>query len=291
MSAPNDTANRSKFHVEEVDPADLVALNEIEEVQVAAWEDLPEREIVPSHVLMTIAETGGQLLAARADDTNRIIGFTLAFLARNDGPKKHKGIPDGELFFASHLAAVLPAHQGGVGYELKQAQRLDSLRRGIRWVQWTYYPMLTKNASLNLRKLGARCYKFVENKYGGLGGRIYEGLPTDRLVVLWDLAGREQAQFPDDAVALVRRGEGGRPVLDEPALLRAAGVGGPDSVICPVPSRFEELRQTDLEAARAWQVTFARVATTLLTPQANWSIANFRLSEDRSQGEYLFVRG
>ncbi len=278
------------YYIEVVEPTDLDALKAIQELQVAAWEGLPDRDIVPAHVLEVVAETGGQLLAARANDNNQIIGFALAFLAKNDGLEKHTGIPEDELFFASHMVAVLPQHQGGVGYELKQAQKDHALRRGIRWMQWTYYPMLSKNGSLNLRKLGARCYKFVRNKYGKLTGGLYQGLPSDRLIVLWDMQHPGAAPFQQDAVLLTRRDRDWRPVLDRSVLEAAASGSGPPSVICTVPIEFVALRQRDLDAARAWQESFAQVATTLLTSEARWAVANFRVSEDKEEGEYLFIR-
>jgi predicted GNAT superfamily acetyltransferase len=285
-----DVSSQGQFHIEPVDPADLKVLKALEEIQASAWEKLPDRDIVPSPVLEIVAETGGQLLMARTDDTNKIIGFSLAFLAKNDSPEKHLGIPNDELFLASHMVAVLPQYQGGIGYALKQAQKNFSLRRGIRWMQWTYYPMLGKNASLNLRKVGARCYKFVRNKYGELRGGLYEGLPSDRLVVLWDMQHQEPARFSHEAISLTRSDKEWRPVLDESALSEAASGSGLRSVICSIPTRFGELRRRDLEAALAWQETFAQVASTLFNSQADWAITNFRLSEDKSLGEYLFVR-
>jgi predicted GNAT superfamily acetyltransferase len=280
-----------------VEPNDMDALKQMEAVQAAAWE-MPDREIVPSHVLEIVAETGGQLLAARTKDNNRVIGFILAFLAKNDGAEKHLGIPDGELFFASHQLAVLPDYQsGGIGRKLKDAQRLDALHRGIRWMQWTYYPMLTKNGSLNFRKLHARSYKFVPDKYGVQNAGLYEGLPSDRLIVLWDLKSREggsppqdDVPFPEDTVILTRRDDDGRVVLDKTALETAAAVSGPKAVICSVPRDFLKLRKDDLDRARVWQETFALVATTLFSSASGWAITNYRDSEDKEEGEYLFVR-
>ncbi|MEE8303362.1 MAG: hypothetical protein V3S24_13115 [Candidatus Tectomicrobia bacterium] len=273
----------NSYHIEWVEPRDLAALKVIEEVQVAAW---PDSRIAPAHVLEILAETGGQLLAARTDDTHQIIGFALAFLAKNDGPVKHPGIPEDELFIASYMVGVLPEHQGGLGYELKQAQRYHALRRGIRWMQWTYYPMSTRNGALNFRKLGGCSYKFVPNKYG----MHSSGLPTDRLIVLWDMQHPGPVPFPHACVPLTRRDSDWKPVLDEKALDAAAVGTGPPALICSVPIEFVKLRERDIDAACAWQDIFGQVATTLLTAEAHWSVANFRVSEDKEEGHYLFIR-
>ena len=282
----------NNYYISLVEPTDFDSLKMIENVQGVAWDSLPDREIVPTHLLGTVAETGGLLLVARNKNTDEIIGFALAFLARNDGLEKHPGIPEGELFFASHMVAVLPKHQGGVGYDLKQAQKYYALRRGIRWMQWTYYPMLTKNGSLNFRKLGAQSYKFVQNKYGISDSGLYRGLPSDRLIVLWDMKNFTPIPFPhpQECVLLTRRGRDWKPVFNEKALEEAGAGMGPSAVICSVPIEFVRLRERDFATARVWQEIFGYVATTLLTKEMHWSVINFRISEDKEIGEYLFVR-
>lgn len=288
------------YTVQRVEPTDMDALKELENLQIPAWQITDSREIVPAHVLQIVAETGGQLLAARRKDNGKILGFLTAFLAKNDGTHKHLGIPEGELFLASHMAAVLPERQSsGIGYDLKNAQGLDALHRGIRWVQWTYYPMLTKNGSLNFGKLRARCYKFVPNKYGVETGGLYRDLPTDRLILLWDLKSQPPRGdmelpvaelFPPDTLLLTSRDRDWKPVLNETALEAAAAGNGPEAVSCSVPREFLRLRDDNLGLARAWQENFALVATTLFSSNSNWTITNYRDSEDKEEGQYLFVR-
>jgi predicted GNAT superfamily acetyltransferase len=87
------------------------------------------------------------------------------------------------------MLAVLPEYQQrGVGLRLKWAQREESLSRGLALITWTFDPMQARNANLNLRRLGATATEFLENFYGVTTASLHHGLPTDRLLVRWDLA-------------------------------------------------------------------------------------------------------
>jgi predicted GNAT superfamily acetyltransferase len=88
----------------------------------------------------------------------------------------------------SHMTAVSGAHRNlGVGRQLKLFQRADALARGISLIEWTFDPLITKNAYFNFMRLGAiaRCY--VPNAYGITTSPLHAALPTDRLVAEWHL--------------------------------------------------------------------------------------------------------
>ncbi len=75
-------------------------------------------------------------------------------------------------------------------------------------MRWTYDPLQLGNAHLNLRSLGAVGARYHANYYGAMGG-INGGLPSDRLVVEWDLVGTRPAgtETVDVAVPPVTAGE------------------------------------------------------------------------------------
>jgi len=74
-----------------------------------------------------------------------------------------------------------------VGVRLKLAQREEALARGVDLITWTFDPLQARNAQLNLRRLGARATEFLENLYGITSSALHYGLPTDRLLVRWEL--------------------------------------------------------------------------------------------------------
>ena len=133
-------------------------------------------DVVPIPLFAVASKTGGQVLGAFQD--NHLVGFTMAVAGwRNRKPLLH-----------SHMTAVSNAHRNlGIGRQLKLFQRADALARGISLIEWTFDPLIAKNAYFNFMRLGAiaRCY--VPNAYGITTSPLHAALPTDRLVAEWHL--------------------------------------------------------------------------------------------------------
>ncbi len=154
--------------------------NNCVEIQREVWrfEDI---DIVPVATLMVIGEYGGILLGAYSS-IGEMIGFACSLL----------GSIDGELIQHSHMLGVRTAYRNfNVGYKLKLAQRKEALKHKIRTITWTFDPMQPLNAYFNLGKLGAWADSYKENFYGETTSVLHRGLPTDRLLVRWDLNARE----------------------------------------------------------------------------------------------------
>ncbi|HEX6208605.1 MAG TPA: GNAT family N-acetyltransferase, partial [Actinomycetota bacterium] len=127
-------------------------------------------------VLRAVATHGGAILGAFLDD--RMVGAQVAFLGRDDG----------ELLLHSHVTGVEPTLQHeGIGSALKWAQRDWALERGIELITWTFDPMISRNAYLNLRKLGASARRFRRDFYGRMDDDINVGERSDRLEITWRL--------------------------------------------------------------------------------------------------------
>jgi predicted GNAT superfamily acetyltransferase len=133
-------------------------------------------DVVPVPLFVIAAETGGQVLGAFHG--NQLIGFTMAIAGwRNRKP-----------FLHSHMTAVSDAHRDrGIGRQLKLFQRSDALARGISLIEWTFDPLVTKNAYFNFMRLGAIARRYVPNAYGITTSPLHGALPTDRLVAEWHL--------------------------------------------------------------------------------------------------------
>lgn len=146
-------------------------------LQRAVW-GLEDVEITSAIQLIATTHAGGLLHLAETGD-GRVVGFAYAF------PALRGGVPH----LHSDMLAVLPDHQQrGLGLRLKWAQRDEALARGLALITWTFDPMQARNANLNLRRLGAEATEFLENFYGVTTASLHHGLPTDRLLVRWDLA-------------------------------------------------------------------------------------------------------
>jgi predicted GNAT superfamily acetyltransferase len=175
-------------------------------------------DVVPIPLFVVASNTGGQVLGAFQG--NHLVGFTMAIAGWRDGePLPH-----------SHMTAVSGAHQNlGIGRQLKLFQRADALAHGISLIEWTFDPLITKNAYFNFMRLGtiARCY--VPNAYGITTSPLHAALPTDRLVAEWHLNSQR--------VLRILAGKRSTPAFDKKAIRIS------------VPAAIDELRTSNPEKA------------------------------------------
>jgi predicted GNAT superfamily acetyltransferase len=157
------------------------AANEVLQVELIAWDTDPIGA-VPVHLHMAVAKNGGVLLGAYQD--GRLIGYTLGWLGLIDS---HAERPAAEqLKLVSHMTGVLPGYRDqGVGYRLKLAQREWALARNLGLITWTYDPLESRNANLNLHRLGVICRTYQRNVYGSMVDRVNAGIESDRFLVEW----------------------------------------------------------------------------------------------------------
>lgn len=152
------------------------------ELQKVYWGDDLEA-VIPAHMLFSLANGGGHVLAAL--DGDQMVGVLVGFLGTNIEEEDRPAMAN--LQIVSKRMVVLPAYRNrGLAYRLKLAQRDIAIKQGIRLVTWTFDPLLSTNAHLNIRKLGAISHEFRENYYGtdansGLASFGY----SDRLFVEW----------------------------------------------------------------------------------------------------------
>jgi len=242
-----------------------------EELQRTAWGST-DLDITPMHVLITLAKNGGVVLGAFAGD--QLIGCVFGFLGTGEhrfGPEAPAAV---KLKHCSHQMGILPDWQNrGVGYALKLAQREAVLNQGLRLITWTYDPLESKNARLNISKLGAVCNTYLRNVYGELRDELNQGLQTDRFQVDWWIASRRvetrltrkraplQLHHYLDAGAVIVNpvtwSESGLPVCADPIALPAA-----DRSLIEFPSDFQAIKRTDNGLARAWRMQLRAICET-----------------------------
>ena len=137
---------------------------------------------------MLVATIGEGGVAIGAFDGDEIVGAVYGFATR----EPH--------VLHSHYMAVDPRwRRNGLGIELKQRQRRWCLERDITHMRWTYDPLQLANAHLNLHVLGCTGVAYHVDYYGHLGG-INGSLPSDRVMVSWDL--RDGATKPEPELAV-----------------------------------------------------------------------------------------
>jgi predicted GNAT superfamily acetyltransferase len=145
-------------------------------------------EAVPAHMLFSLANHGGHVLAAY--DGDRMIGVLIGFLGTSEQDSDRPAMANLQL--VSKRMVVLPDYRNhGIGYRLKLAQRDHAISQGIRLVTWTFDPLLATNAHLNVRKLGATVQTYLQDYYGTEeeSGLVTLGT-SDRLLAEWWVTNR-----------------------------------------------------------------------------------------------------
>ncbi len=191
--------------------------NDAVRLQKIIW-GFDDIELMPVRLFVTAVKIGGQAIGAY--DGDRMVGFCLAI----PGIKANsKG------YLHSHMLGVLKEYRNaGVGRLLKLEQRKEALSRGIDLMEWTFDPLELKNAYFNVERLGAVVRRFVLNQYGTTSSRLHSGLPTDRCIAEWWIAGLR-----------VETILAGREVQRPPIIARI-----------PVPANIQVIKETDQAQAR-----------------------------------------
>ncbi|MEO7043331.1 MAG: hypothetical protein ABI035_13800 [Gemmatimonadaceae bacterium] len=129
-------------------------------------------DVVCASVLQIASHIGGIVLGAFTP-TGGLVGFVAGFTGFKDGQPVHW----------SHMLGVREtARNAGVGRMLKEHQRAALAHMGIPEMQWTFDPLVAKNAHFNLNRLGARVTEYVRDMYGNTGSALH-GTVTDRIIV------------------------------------------------------------------------------------------------------------
>ncbi|MEY2478132.1 MAG: hypothetical protein QOG87_3447 [Actinomycetota bacterium] len=199
----------------------------------AIWGYPPDQGPVTPELLRALAHSGNYV--AGAWDGDALVGASAAFLGRHGD----------DLHLHSHISGVEPGHQGdNIGFAIKQHQRDWALARGIAVIEWTFDPLVRRNAYFNLAKLGARVVGYQAHFYGPMRDAVNAGDETDRAVVSWRLDDAPASPPSDTGVVVLRTGEDGRPVVDksDAPVLKAW-----------VPEDAVALRKDDPETALAWR--------------------------------------
>jgi predicted GNAT superfamily acetyltransferase len=248
----------------EIRPLETLAdMRAVEDVQRVVWGD-NDSEIVPLHMLTTVAHNGGVLLGAWDAEAERLVGFVFGFLGTDqEDPRR---IAAANLKHCSHMLGVLPEYRSsGVGYRLKLAQRERVMEQGVRLITWTYDPVESRNAHLNIARLGCICHTYRREVYGEMQDALNKGLPSDRFQVEWWITSQRVKQklngnrprLPLDSFT-----SAGAVILNL-AIPTASGLPQPAGrplmpegvfALVEIPANFQTLKSADLGLAREWKL-------------------------------------
>ncbi len=235
---------------------ELDDLREVAELFGRVWGTSGEPPI-SSDILRALSHSGNYIAGVRSE--GRLIGGIVGWLG---------GHPPRDLHLHSHILGVLPGTEArGLGFALKQHQRLWCLERGVGAVEWTFDPLVRRNAFFNLTKLGAEAARYLVDFYGPMDDGINAGEQSDRILIRWELASENAKAAAQRRPLEARIDEGAARVLvvgrsDEPVRQDAlpstpdpsSPHGGDDiDVIVQVPDDIVAIRRDRPDLARRWR--------------------------------------
>jgi len=243
------------------------------ELERAVW-----GSATPAQQFMTAMKNGGLLIGAFIGQ--RAVGFQYSF-AGYDGKRP---------YLCSHMLAILPEYRhSGLGAAMKRHQAELARKIGYDRIQWTFDPLESRNAYLNIRKLGGVVSTYWENCYGEMKDPLNAGLPTDRFRLDWWINsprvtdGFRQPELSATHPYTVSSGVAGLPVLDAPGIV-------PDTAAAfavPVPSDFQAMRKEDMALAIDWREKTRKIFTEAF--RAGYVRADVRRKDGRLN-EYILIR-
>jgi len=267
-------------------PEDMTS---VESLQRAIWPG-SETEVVPAHVLITAIHNGGLLVGAFQGD--RLVGFVFGFPGIEftpDGPRpKH----------CSHMLGIHPDQRdSGLGFALKRAQWQMVRHQGLDHITWTYDPLLSRNAYLNIAKLGAVCNTYRRSEYGDLRDGLNAGLPTDRFQVDWWIHSRRVerrlGKRPRRPLKLENFSKAALQPLYSPHEAGAPSSAGPwlrppehfsplngKLALAEIPSDFLALKNAEFGLARDWRFFSRELFETAFA--AGYIVTDFVYDQRRS---------
>lgn len=214
----------------------LEELTHAEQLQFDVF-GVTERDLIPANELIVIAETGGAVFGAFAEDEP---DTALAVLVGWGGFVNRPRL-------VSDFLAVRPAARNlGLAAEMKRLQAAVARQRGFAEIVWTVDPLRAANARLNFTKLGATADAYEIDRYGaGFATDLYGGMPTDRIHVTWEIT--------SPAVIGHLLGGVSPPVSAEGAEPFSPGTTASAATVA-IPADIDALLVNDRQEALAWRL-------------------------------------
>jgi len=227
------------------------------------------------------AKYGGVLIGTLIE--GKVVGFIFAFLAQYHGHLAHW----------SHMMAVEAKYRDqGFGYKMKLVHRHVALERGIKSICWTFDPLQSRNAKLNIMRLGAMAEEYVPDCYGRFPSLLEKGLPSDRWVANWRIS-----------TARVEKRLRGETIAFDPALPRVNDVrlnaeGFPQNrtirldmsdcrLLVETPTQTDAMRAKAMPLARRWRLEARRIFQHYLAK--GYHVEDFFPTQTATEGRCFYL--
>ncbi|MEH6943915.1 GNAT family N-acetyltransferase [Bacillus sp. JJ722] len=258
---------------------DLENLVEMQRLERHVW----GMDFTPVHQTLTVAKNGGIILGGYIND--ELVAFLYSF----------PGFDGDSAYLCSHMLGIHKDYRGqGIGELLKRKQREEALKKGFRLISWTFDPLESANANLNIRKLKAVCRTYLENCYGKLEGHLNEGLATDRFLVEWHLESdhvlKQTSYNISEAVPVmaVTINEQGFPYVQGINDKVMSRIHSYDTLSVTVPTEFQTIKIEDFSLAKEWRIRTREVFQSLFSN--GFIIVDIFREQGKNVQQYILIK-
>ena len=274
---------------------------QVERLEADIWGPI---DLVPVPIMAVTVRRGAVLIGAY--DGERLAGFVYSFPALRPKDNREDAKAPGREEYGtgashwSHTLGVHPDYRGaGLGRALKLVQRKRVMELGLDLIEWTYDPLQTLNANLNIVTLGAVVEEYEENVYGESASPLHGGLPTDRFVCQWwirkpHVERRIERDGTSGALPIVSHEAAAAPVVNATRLdgeWLECGTSRLDltgsRVAVDIPADFTAMLAADLDLARRWRLHTREIFNHYF--HAGYRVVDFTLDKTARRGRYLLT--
>ena len=194
----------------------IIEIDTVRNVFDKVWLVGSSTELTPN-LLQAMIHSGAYLSGAFFD--SKCVGAAFAFPATTGGLHLH-----------SHMTAVLGEYRDrGIGYALKIDQWHWAKKNHYPEISWTFDPLVSRNAKLNLIKLGVDISAYHPNFYGDMSDALNAGDESDRIMVSWKVIGENPVK---------------RELISAPK---------PTDILIQIPADIVAIRSRDKEENLRWR--------------------------------------
>ncbi|WP_332646447.1 GNAT family N-acetyltransferase [Lysinibacillus sp. 54212] len=262
----------------------LETIEEIEEARQLERE-IWASESVPPHQIISFINHGGLIMGAYLE--KELIGFNYS----------HPAFVEGEVYLYSHMLGIKREFRElGVGELLKLRQKELASDLGYEKCKWTFDPLEARNGYLNFSKLRVYSQKYIPNCYGNLADPFNCLLPSDRLLVEWNLNDEDFLRW-DIKINELLEGAGplvpwnlsivGLPILDKDNNFNGKITYLNDAYMLPIPSNFQKIKIESPSLAEDWRYKTRAIFQAMFE---QGFIVVYLKQENEHISQYLFVK-
>ncbi|MGM9927415.1 MAG: GNAT family N-acetyltransferase [Bacillus sp. (in: firmicutes)] len=254
-------------------------LQEMRMVESMIWGE----DVIPVHQTLTVAKNGGIILGGYIE--GKLVGILYSF----------PGIKNGKLHLCSHMLGFLPEYRSkGYGKLMKEKQKQLAVEQGYQLITWTFDPMESANAYLNIGKLHGICRTYIENCYGDSDDLLSSGLPTDRFLVeryITSEHAQERSTYAYETrqyAANVLQNEAGYPYVHSFNKALLDDLQNVEVVAVTVPTQFQQMKKDDFPLAKEWRWKTRELFTKLFAE--SFVIVDVVRTDSKVSQEYILVK-